>query len=262
MTFLQSLLVFGGIGIAAGLLLVIAYGKLKVDEDPKIEKILEILPGINCGACGYASCHEYAAAVCKGDAAIDLCRVGGADTCKKIAQIAEVEHAGEEKILKAVVRCGVKDRKYSASYNGPETCVSTALLGGGMTCKYGCFGYNDCVEACPFDAIYLNENSLPVVNIEKCTGCGLCVQACPRDIIVLREIKDKKIVYVGCSNKQSGKDTRRVCDVGCIACKICEKKAPEGSFKVDDDLSEVIFQDKDINVEDIKCPTECIYEAE
>jgi len=262
MAIIQSLIALGSIGLIAGIILVIAYSKLKVEEDPLVEEIIEILPGLNCGACSYASCHEYAVALSKGEARIDLCRPGGDQTSKNIAKALGVDHlSGGGIVRKAVVQCGVKNRKYLAQYDGPNTCVSAHLLGGGMACKYGCFGYGDCKEVCPFDAIYLNENLLPVVDLKKCTACGLCVKVCPRDIIFLDVILEDRIVYVGCNNKQSGKDTRAVCDVGCIACKICEKKAPEGTFAVKDNLSKTIKQSPEIVVSDIKCPTNCIYES-
>lgn len=263
MTILQSLLVLGSIGIIAGLLLIFAYSKLKVEEDPRVEKLFGTLPGSNCGACGYASCHEYASALAKGDTAVNICTVGGAGVSASIAAIIGVDHADREITRKAVVRCGVKDRKYRAAYEGLKTCASANLLGGGMACKYGCFGFDDCVDACPgeFDAIHLNKNSLPVVDLDKCTACGLCVKACPRDIIVLKEVINDRIVYVGCCNEQTGKQTREVCDVGCIACKLCEKRAPEGSFTVKDDLAAMVKQNKEIIIEEIKCPTVCIYET-
>ncbi|MGM0442156.1 MAG: RnfABCDGE type electron transport complex subunit B [Elusimicrobiota bacterium] len=258
-TVLHSVLVFGIIGLAAGLILVISYSKLKVKEDPKIRKIGEILPGINCGACGYASCHEYAVAVASKDETVDKCVAGGDEVANEIAGILGVE-SGSGSQIKAVVKCGVQNRKYNARYGGPENCGAADLVGGGLSCKYGCFGYGDCVDACPFDAIHLNDNNLPEVNFDKCTGCGLCVEACPRNIIELVQPEDGRIVYVGCSNEQSGKNTRQVCDSGCIGCKICEKKAPEGMFVVKDNLAGVDHQDREAVVDEIKCPTGCIYE--
>lgn len=262
MIVLYSIIALGSIGIIAGIILVAAYGKLKVQEDPKVEEVLESLPGSNCGACGFASCHEYAISVSKGEAAIDLCRVGGAALSQSLAVIMGVDHADDASMpQKAVVKCGVKDRKILADYDGPKTCSSAQLIGGGMACRYGCFGYADCMVVCPFDAIYMNENSLPVIDLHKCTACGLCVKACPRDIIFLDKLPDDRLVYVGCNNRQSGKNTRKVCGVGCIACKICEKKAPEGTFLVEDGLSKTIKQDPEIVVDEIKCPTKCIYES-
>ncbi|MFW6134037.1 MAG: RnfABCDGE type electron transport complex subunit B [Elusimicrobiota bacterium] len=260
MTIIQSLIILGSVGILAGLLLVLAYNKLRVKEDPKVEKMMDVLPGGNCGACGYASCHEFAIAVSKGDTSIDECRVGGAKVSKNLARIMGKEHQEEESEKKAVIRCGVQQRKYNAAYRGTKTCSSAQLLGGGMACKYGCFGYGDCAEACPFDAIISDGQNVPEIDLNKCTGCGICVKECPRDIIVLKELLNDRVVYVGCSNKDLGKDTRKACDAGCISCAICVKKGPQGSFYIEDNLSSVIKQNNDISIEEIKCPTGCIYE--
>ncbi len=241
------------------MILVISYGKLKVSETPDIKKVSRVLPGVNCGACGYASCHEYAVSVVEGKAEINECIPGGDKTAEKIGKILGLEsEAGGQ--FKAVVKCGVRDRKYNARYKGPKSCVAADLVAGGLSCKYGCFGYGDCVEVCPFDAIYLNENNLPKVDFKKCTGCGLCVKACPRNIIELVEPEKNRIVYVGCSSKQSGKNTRTVCDSGCIGCKICEKQGPEGMFKVEDNLAGVKIQNQKADTDKIKCPPGCIYE--
>jgi len=261
MTIAQSIAAFGLIGLTAGLLLIIAYSKLKVEEDERVEKMTGLLPGANCGACGYASCHAYAEAIAKGEAEITECRAGGPELAKQLGEIMGQDHEGGAGEVKAVVRCGVKDRKKLADYSGPGTCASANLTGGGMACRFGCLGYGDCLPVCPFDAISLNENNLPVIDLNKCTGCGICVKECPRNIITLRPLKNNRIVYVGCSNTQAGKNTRKVCDVGCIACMICEKKGPEGAFKVENGLSEVREQKDEIVVDDIKCPTKCIYES-
>ncbi|MBN2406817.1 MAG: RnfABCDGE type electron transport complex subunit B [Elusimicrobia bacterium] len=260
MTVIQSIIVFGSIGLVAGIILVIAYSKLKVEEDPKVEKILESLPGLNCGSCGCASCHEYAVLLAKGEAGIDLCRPGGPEVRKKLAFIMNMDSSEECAVFKAVIRCRTQERKCTADYTGPRTCAAAHLTGGGMACKYGCLGYGDCVEACPFGAISLDKDNFPVINFSLCTACGLCVRSCPRNLITLERVIDGRVVYVGCSNRQPGKETRKVCVSGCIACRICEKKAPEGTFQVKDNLSGVIRQDPGIKIDEIKCPTKCIYE--
>ncbi len=281
MSILYSVIVLGSIGLLAAIILVISNNKLKVADDPKVEKIIEALPGLNCGACGEPSCHEYALKISKEESEIDLCRAGGKKLSESIAAIIGLEHVAQKSVLKAVVRCGVKNRKKIAVYRGSANCLSANISGGGLACKYGCFGYGDCESVCPFDAIHLNENLLPVVAFNNCTACGLCVKVCPRDIIILQEVEDittknadiksadiisedipqveNRIVYVGCRNRQTAKYTRNICDVGCIACNICVKRAPEGAFEVRDNLSSVKNQ-KEIDILAIKCPTGCIYE--
>ena len=225
-----------------------------------MEKITVSLPGLNCGACGYASCREYAVSVFEGAAELDRCRAGGAELAAKLASImgkAGVK-AGEE--MKAVIRCGVRDRKYLARYTGPADCASASLSGGGLACRYGCFGYGDCVSACPSGAITPDPSGPPRIEFSKCTGCGLCVKACPRGVIELRPVDRGRVIYVACSGRQSGKVTRKVCESGCIACRICEKKAPEGAFSVENNLARFNGTDEEIEIAGIKCPADCIRE--
>jgi electron transport complex protein RnfB len=259
---IKSILIFGAIAIFAGIILALAYLKLKVKDNPVVEKLVDVLPGLNCGACGYVSCHEYAAAMSETmseeRAELNLCRPGGENIVNQISDILGVESEGDSKKVKAVVRCGVKDRKKSAIYEGPVDCTSMNLIGGGMACRYGCLGCGDCARACPFDAITLNENNLPVVNYGRCTGCGLCVDSCPRDIITLKEPDNDEIIYVACMSVQSAKDTKTICGDGCIGCKICERKAPEGMFSVKEDLASVKNQAGEVDIESIKCPPDCI----
>lgn len=257
---ITSIAAFGAIALAAGIILAVAYSKLKVEEDPTVEKITEALPGLNCGACGYASCHEYAQHIAEKESDFELCRPGGDEAVRQIADILGVEGEGDSVKVKAVVRCGVKDRTYSAVYEGAgESCLAMNVTGAGMACRYGCLGGGDCVEVCPTAAIELNQNDLPVVSYEKCIGCGLCVEACPRDIIELVEPLNEEIVYVGCMSLQSAKDTKSICGEGCIGCKLCEKRAPEGMFLVEENLASVKKQVEKVDVTGIKCPPDCIY---
>ncbi|MEA3506960.1 MAG: RnfABCDGE type electron transport complex subunit B [Elusimicrobiota bacterium] len=260
---ITSIAAFGAIALAAGIILAVAYSKLKVEEDPTVEKITEVLPGLNCGACGYASCHEYARHIAEKESDFGLCRPGGEDTMQEIADILGVEGEGASRKVKAVVRCGVKDRIRSAVYEGShESCLALNVTGAGMACRYGCLGGGDCVEVCPVRpvrAIKLNENNVPVIDYDKCTGCGLCVEACPRDIITLVEPRNEEIVYVGCMSLQSAKETKSNCSEGCIGCRLCERRAPEGMFLVEENLASVKKQTEKVDVPGIKCPADCIY---
>lgn len=258
MEILQSILVLVGMGLISGILLVVAYGKLKVDEDPVIEKITEVLPGLNCGACGYASCGEYASAIFQKLTDIGLCRAGGDALNEKISEITGLASEAAE-VFKAVIHCGVKERKILAEYDGPRDCLSASLTGAGLACRYGCFGYGDCVNACPFGALKVTSG-VPELDFNLCIGCGLCVDACPRDLIEIKKVLKDKIVYVACSNIQSAKLTRTVCSVGCIGCKICEKRAVEGAFKVENFLARAEAVEEEIDIPAIKCPTACIHE--
>src|SRR6056297_335607 len=195
-----------------------------VEVDPRIEAILEALPGANCGGCGYVGCSEYAEAIVKEGAPINLCAPGGAAAASAIAEImgVEVETTAPKK---AVVHCraGKDQRLGQGRYLGEKKCAAASGVAGVQGCAYGCLGFGDCVEACDYDAIHI-ENGLPQIEYERCVGCGACVQACPRSIITLVPFKDDRMYVVACSNREGGKDVKAVCPVGCIGCKACVKK--------------------------------------
>lgn len=224
MIILWSILTLGVLGLISGGLLAYGAKKFHVDVDPKIESLLEVLPGANCGACGYPNCAELAKAILREDVGVNGCIAGGSDVASKVAEIMgkKVEEVGLKKV--AVVRCrGTKDKaKEKFRYIGVESCSASLLVAGGhKACIYGCLGLGDCVRVCPFDAIKMGQDELPVINEEKCTACGKCVNACPRGIITL--IPKEQAVFIACVSKDRGKKVRDVCTVGCITCGICVK---------------------------------------
>jgi Na+-translocating ferredoxin:NAD+ oxidoreductase RNF subunit RnfB len=209
--------------------------KFKVDEDPRIDEVLEILPGANCGGCGYAGCRALAEALVKaadeGDISALSCPPGGSDTMDAVGKFLGLE-AAEMVPTAAVVCCGGTREKAPAKlkYDGPAKCaLSHNLFSGENNCPYGCLGLDDCVVACKFDAIHINrETGLPEVVEEKCTACGACVKACPRDIIELRPKGRKgRRVWVNCMNKEKGAVARKNCKAACIGCGKCVKECPE-----------------------------------
>lgn len=263
-----SILSMVGLGVLFAFVLFIADKKLRVEEDPRIERIENEMAGLNCGACGYPSCRLAAEAIAKGEADVSACIVGGEDTSKEIAKIVgkEVTKTALKNI--AMVHCGInsKTRQIAANYSGIRDCASANLImQGGMACKYGCLGFGDCVEVCPVDAIIM-KNGTPIIDTEKCIGCGACVKACPRNIISLRShIPGEKIICVACNNPEPGRQVRIVCKIGCIACGICQKLS-EGVFEIKDNLSRLnlgkMRQKKEVDWDTIiqKCPTKCILE--
>jgi len=256
---LFSVISLGGLGLFFGTLLAFASKIFAITVDPRVEQIVEILPNANCGACGYAGCTAYAEAVVNGEAASNLCIPGGTLVARSIAEILGIE-AQEVTKKVAVVRCGggKKEAKAKYIYEGLTDCHAAELLGGGSkACKYGCLGLGSCVSACPYDAIAMSDNGLPVVFEEKCSGCGLCAQACPRGIIEIIPVTQK--VYVACVSHDRGKDVKAVCSVGCTGCTLCAspKFVPSGKVKIEDNLPVVPpdWEDFDTAVE--KCPSKC-----
>jgi len=186
-----------GLASAFALVLLVASEKLKVKTDPKIEQIHQALPQIDCGACGYAGCTAYAKAIVGTGISVTICTAIGNEISAKIAKIAGTEAEEGEESYVAKIRClGDKDTVDKiVNYKGIRKCSAVYnTTGGNKACAYGCLGYGDCEEVCPFDAIYVKENGLPEVDEDKCTGCGLCVKACPAHKKVDGVKTDKKAI--------------------------------------------------------------------
>ncbi len=262
-----GIILLGGLGIVAGVGLAAAAKKFAVKEDPMVVRLLEELPSVNCGACGFASCRDYAERLAHGEVQLGACAPGGADTVQVLAGILGVA-APEVGARCAVVHCGGTStaQKDAGRYSGVDSCAADDALGGGhVACGYGCLGRGDCRAACPFEAIEMADG-LPGVIIERCTACGKCVKACPRNLITVESFSPESgLVAVACSSLDRGKAVRQACKVGCIACKRCEKDGPEGMFKVTGNLARVdpdCFPDVPACAAAIeKCPASCIVSA-
>ena len=211
------------IALIAALLLSLAAKFMAVPVNETQVAIRAELPGANCGACGFAGCDDYAAALAEGgDVKTNLC-VPGADAVA--AAIAAILGQDAEDVIEQVanVRCsGLCDvTKPEMDYQGLKTCAAAkGLFGGPGSCKYGCIGFGDCERVCPYGAIQVC-NGLAKVDREKCVGCGMCARTCPQHIIDI--IPDVKRVYVACSSADKGAVTNKLCSAGCIGCKLCEK---------------------------------------
>lgn len=261
MTILIPILTLGGLGLAFGIFLTYAARKFHVEVDPRVERIMDALPGANCGACGAPGCEGFAIGVVEGKYPVHGCIAGGEEVAQRIAEIMGVE-AGEVERRIAVVKCR-GDRENAprlAEYQGIKTCKMLDLIGGDKGCVYGCLGLGDCVEACPFEAIYMGENGLPIVIEERCTGCGECVRACPRGIMEI--IPYNKLVYVACVSPERGQDITKVCKTGCIGCSLCARLAPEEKITMDGFLP-VVHHDRIENYDELnqaveKCPTKVL----
>lgn len=225
---LYAVLALGAIGIAAAIILYFVSQKFKVIEDPRIDEVAEQLPGANCGGCGYAGCRNFAEAIVAAGNMDNLaCPVGGNAVSNNIAPILGIVAVEKARMI-AVVRCnGTKINAPAKSlYDGAQTCAyANSLFAGESGCPNGCLGCGDCVDACNFDAMYMDKTTgLPVVIEDKCVSCGACVKACPRNIIELRlQGKKSRRIYVDCVNKEKGAIARKNCSAACIGCGKCVK---------------------------------------
>ncbi len=220
----------GLLSIGAGYALGWASRTFHVEIDPRVEAVLGVLPGANCGGCGYVGCASYAEAVVLAGAPPDKCPVGGASCAQAVAKILGVD-VRPSWPQRPVVHCRAHygDRLGRGQYHGEPTCAAANLVAGVQGCVYGCLGFGDCRAACAFDAIRIVDG-LAVIDYEKCTGCGACARVCPRNIINMTPFKSERMLVVACANQDFGRDVRAVCRVGCIGCKACQKACDLFSF--------------------------------
>ncbi|MBM6992725.1 MAG: Fe-S cluster domain-containing protein [Prevotella sp.] len=262
-----AVIVLGAIALISSVVLYVVSKKFAVEEDPRIGQVQEILPGANCGGCGFPGCSGMADALVKGADAGSIdglnCPVGGASVMGQVADLLGMAMANVEPTV-AVVRCygTCEHRPRIAVYDGLATCAAMHSTGAGETgCGYGCLGCGDCVRACQFDAIHMNaDTGLPEVDEEKCTSCGACVKACPRNIIELRKKGPKgRRVYVQCVNKDKGAVAKKACAVACIGCGKCEKVCAFDAITIENNLSYIDYNKCKLCTKCVDvCPTSAI----
>jgi Na+-translocating ferredoxin:NAD+ oxidoreductase subunit B len=259
---IETVLAITCVGFVCSFALAIAAKFFDVKEDPRIEETNELLPGVNCGACGYAGCADYAKAIVLHDAELNLCAPGGSDLTSKLCEYLGKTAAAAEKQVAIVLCIGTNDvAKRRFDYNGIADCRSAHLVGGGdKACTYGCLGYASCANVCPTNAIEMIDG-VAKVHPELCISCGKCVSACPRDLIKL--VPEKNTVHILCSSKDKGPVVRKVCTRGCIGCTMCVKLTKdEGSIEMDGFLAKIDYT-KEVQNKVIveKCPTKCIIDT-
>ena len=256
------LVIMGGLGILFGAGLAIASRIFFVKRDPRVSEIEDVLPGVNCGACGAPGCSGFAEGVVEGRFPNNGCTVGGMKVAAEIARIMGGE-VGEFVPKIAVIRCrGDKTNCVDrAVYHGVEDCRAAILIDNGAKgCIYGCLGLGNCVDSCPFNAISMGENGLPVVDEALCVGCGNCVDACPRNVIDLIPFDQK--VYIACVSRDFGKAVKAVCKVGCIGCGLCAKEKTTANERItmDGKLPVIHYERVEDALKDLqeaveRCPT-------
>ena len=244
-----AVVILGGIAFVAAIVLFVCSKKFAVFEDPRIARVNELLPGANCGGCGFAGCNAMAEALVKesdkGSIEGISCPVGGAEVMSQVANLLGMTVANGEPQV-AVIRCNgtCENRPQISQYVGLRTCAAMNACGAGETaCGYGCLGCGDCVNACQFDALHMNEETgLPEVDENKCVTCGACVKACPRHIIELRKKGPKnRRVFVSCVNRDKGAIAMKACKSACIGCGKCAKECQFEAITIEENLSYIDF---------------------
>ena len=233
--------IVGGTGLFIGVFLGVSGKKFAVEVDEREEAILGVLPGNNCGGCGYAGCSGLAAAIVAGEAEVSGCPVGGSPVAAKIGEIMGVSADGQEKMT-AFVKCAGTCEKAQDEYeyHGVRDCVMVNMMqdAGPKGCDYGCLGFGNCVKACPFDAIHIVDG-VAVVDKEKCKGCQKCMEACPNHLIEM--VPYDAIHRVQCNSHDKGAVVTKSCQSGCIGCRLCTKVCPNGAITIDDFLAHIDY---------------------
>lgn len=266
--FLIAIFILGIVGLIAAVVLYAVSKKFATKEDPRLAEINEILPGANCGGCGYPGCSGFATSCLKAAESGSLngiyCQVGGDDVMNKIADILGMKAIASEPRI-AVIRCNgtCENRPPIVKYNGRMTCADVHLCGAGESaCGFGCLGCGDCAEACGFGGIVMNEaTGLPEVNPDICIACGSCVNACPRGIIELRKRgpKDRRI-WVDCVNKDKGPVAKKACTAACIGCGLCAKECKFEAITVENNVAYIDSEKCRLCRSCVKvCPTKAIH---
>jgi len=242
MNIVSAILLLGILGGGFGLVLAIASKVFEVKKDPRIEEILNFLPGANCGGCGFAGCAACATAIVEGKAPVDACPGCAGEKVTQIAAIMGVEVAATERYV-AFVRCAGGNRaEKKFDYIGINDCVGALKVcgAGPLECSYGCMGFGSCVKACKFGAMSINENGVAEVDRDLCTNCMLCAAACPRNLIV--SVPYSADIMVRCNSKDKGAVAKNACAVSCIGCKLCEKNCEAGAIKVVDNCAVIDYK--------------------
>ena len=228
---MEAVVLIGILGILFGVGLAYASRKFEVHVDARVKEISELLPGANCGGCGFPGCATFASALVGDPSLINECKVCDEKSWVKICNILGIE-LGKQKVALVACSYGSGDK---FEYQGIRSCAAAARIMGGFTiCKYACLGFGDCVNACSFDAIEMRDHNF-FVDLQKCIGCGACVDACPRGVI--KHIDKDATVFIRCNSRDKGKIVAKICETGCVGGKLCTKACELGAIKVENNLA-------------------------
>ncbi len=255
---LTAFAILAVIGLSAGILLSIVSHFFGIEEDKKVRDIRACLPGINCSACGYKGCDDYASALADGTTVPNLCIPGAKATADELGELLGIEISAPKDVV-AFVKCNgcSSATAKKADYNGITGCKAAALLyGGPNACNFGCLGLGDCAAVCPSDAICMKDGVAHVLS-DRCTGCGLCKSVCPKAVISM--VPQNTSVAVMCNSKDSGAVARKKCINACIGCGKCVKACPSQALAVTNNLA-IIDYDKctGCTICADSCPTGCL----
>jgi Na+-translocating ferredoxin:NAD+ oxidoreductase RNF subunit RnfB len=259
MSILVAIAALGGLTLILAAILIVANKKLYVYEDPRIDKVEDMLPHANCGACGYPGCRPFAEALVQQKALPGKCTVSTDQGRQSIAQFLGVALGAEEKqVARLACAGGTNVAINRARYIGIQSCQAAALVsGGGKGCFWGCLGHGDCEVVCDFDAITMDSHGLPVVDVDKCTACGDCVEACPKDLFSLQPISHR--LWVACKNLEHGNAVLEDCQVACTACGKCAMDAPGELITMKNNLPQINYRENHrTRVPIERCPTGAI----
>jgi Na+-translocating ferredoxin:NAD+ oxidoreductase RNF subunit RnfB len=257
--FLFPVFCVGGLALVFGIILGLSAKKFAVESDPKVDRIINVLPGANCGGCGYPGCAVFAERVAAGEANYRGCPPGGSSAANEIAKQMGIDATPVSRKV-AFIKCnGSNDNiKRNYVYDGPKSCVSASMLatGGNKTCTYSCIGLASCKNACLFNAIKMVD-SIAVVIKEKCSACGKCVTVCPKKLIEI--VPEKSAVRVLCNSRDKAKAVREGCRAGCFGCSLCQKVCKEGAITVVDNIAHIDYEKCTQCMECVnKCPSKAI----
>lgn len=250
----------GGMGLIFGGILAYASQKFAIEVDPRITAISEILPGANCGGCGFPGCSGLASAIVEGSAPVNACPVGGPEIAKKIAEIMGVEaEESVRKVARVICNGDAQNCKEKFEYFGIQDCKAAAMVAGGSkSCAYGCLGLGTCVNVCQFDAIEITDGKIARIIPENCTACGKCIEVCPKQVIHF--VPYEQDVVVDCNNEEKGKAVKEKCNVGCIGCQLCVKACPFDAMEFSNNLAKINYEKcTNCMLCAEKCPTKAIY---